>query len=296
MNQFAYNSNDYIPLTYPEDMANVSADADNAGLLLISSACQLYRTKFQSTDVPFSFIEFYLEEMSHYKDKLNPNIQEFFENFKKDDNLEMYIRMLNFSTYNVAKGIKKIDGYTYLQLDPKNNFYIEDYIERPTSLNGQVSATEIKEYSDKYLFSDELKSLSELYDDFLIEKFIENYNNVEHHIKQTTTKENHEDLKIKEETERLNTTLIGAKNTIPNQKGKIVQLNIPRFKLPMSYPIDLNNSRVISDRRARRFVSADQCIRLINAHSITAIGFSIGFIEKRKAVKTKKTNKFDFDF
>lgn len=296
MNQFAYNSNDYIPLTYPEDMANVSADADNAGLLLISSACQLYRTKFQSTDVPFSFIEFYLEEMSHYKDKFNPNIQEFFENFKKDDNLEMYIRMLNFSTYNVAKGIKKIDGYTYLQLDPKNNFYIEDYIERPTSLNGQVSATEIKEYSDKYLFSDELKSLSELYDDFLIEKFIENYNNVEHHINQTTTKENQEDLKIKEETERLNTTLIGTKNTIPNQKGKIVQLNIPRFKLPMSYPIDLNNSRVISDRRARRFVSADQCIRLINAHSITAIGFSIGFIEKRKTIKTKKTNKFDFDF
>ena len=149
----------------------------------------------------------------------------------------------------------------------------------------------VKYLIEPYKKNDELKTISELYDDFLIEKFIENYNNVEHHeIKDQSNP-------IVQENKRLNTTLVGTKNEIPNQNGRIVQLNIPSFELPMSFPIDFNHSRILSEYKAKRFAYADKCIKIINKHRISAIGFSVGFVEKRKSVKKKKNfDKFGFDF
>lgn len=290
---FMTSHNDYIPLHLPEELAVPSSDADNAGLLLISCACNLYKDKFHSNSIPFSFIEFFINELSHYKDKLDSPIVEFFNYYQQNKNLELYVRMYTMSGYNTAKGIKTIDGYQYLILDPKNNFYIDDYIERPLSTISGETAKQLKDLYNEYGKGDELKSLNDLFDDFLIEKFIENYNNVEHQEKTKKQQKTTQDV----ENERLNTTLIGVKNEMPNQKGKVVQLNIPKFKLPMTYPIDLSNSRILSEKRAKKFASADKCIKFINKHAFTAIGFSVGFVEKRKSVKKKKNfDKFGFDF
>ncbi len=275
----------------PKEIANASVESDNAGLLLISCACNLYRKKFKSEAVPFSFIEFYIEEMSHYSDKLNGTIKHFFKDLKKEKNFELFIRMYTRSGYNVAKGIKSIDGYQYLILDNKNNFFIDDFIERPTTYTDKQTAEQLKNIYHEYIKSDELKNLNELYDDFLIEKFIENYNNVEHQ------KKPKEKTPAQKQSDILNTTYIGTKNDIPKQKGKVVQVNIPRFKLPMSYPIDSKNSRILSEYRAKKFAYADKCIKFVNRHQITAIGFSVGFVEKRKSAKKKDSfDKFGFDF
>ena len=293
MNFASFNQYDKR-VVFEDDPQTISTSADNAGLMLVACACQLYRETFKSNTVPFAFVDFYIKEMQHYKTFFNTPINDFLNYYNKSENLELFIRMFTISGFNMATAIKKINGFDHLLLDPKNNFYIADFVDRPNSEEQKDTASKLKTAYELYLTSDELKSVQELYDDYLIENFIHNYNNENHH-KLKETKQQQEPSAPSEKV--LNTTVIGEKTELTNQKGKVVKLSIPSFALPLAYPVEKEHSRVLSDYTPKRFVYADKCIKVLNIHQISAVGFSVGFVEKRKSVNKKpKFNKFDFDF
>lgn len=277
------------------DDDGISAEADNAGLLLIATACDVFSRNFKSKDIPFSFVDFFIDEISNYSDSFNDYINAFINFYKRNQKLDLYINMYAISGFSIVKGIVTKNGYKYLQLEKNAHFYLDLIIKNPRTKIELESAKQIKQAYEDYKKCDEIKTISELYDNYLIQKFVENFNNIQKTDKKLQLKTKQEGSTIPPES--LDQTFIGKKNELPSQKGRVVQVNIPKFNLPLAYPIDLNNSRILSEYHVKNPVRADNMIKFLSKHRISAVGFTVGFVQKRKKLaKKKKIDKFDFDF
>ena len=186
-----------------------------------------------------------------------------------------------------------------------------DKRETPTKIIFENIKNIVNELSN----TDNLITKQEEYEKYLIENFLDNYipENIEPKKSVSTTKyeptkntdndtiNKHKNKKHeKEQTKKVepvkeNLELTGKQEEMPEQKGRVVKLYIPKLTLPSAYPTLQDISRVDSDYKITKIATPDKMITLLNKYKIIAVKYHSSFIDKRKNVKKPKP-KFSFDF
>lgn len=262
-------------------------------------ACQMYVNTYKSFWIPISFIEFYFEEYKRYSFMSHEFLEPFFSIYTTND-LETIIENYYNAHYSLIKKktTRKNETYFYIV----KNEYFETNLYEPSVLGflHEKLYKNIELISKHFKNRDELITLKETYEYFMMKKFVKSYDSnnkkstfktlapkkeATEAIKQTNSKQN--------ETENL---LVGSTTDMPQQKGKIIKLLFPKLNLPSPYPSSQDKSRINSIYRAKRFLSPDKQITIINIHKFNGVKYNIGFIEKRKAAQKPAKRKFDFDF
>ena len=185
----------------------------------------------------------------------------------------------------------------YMETESKDSIHYEIY-------------TNIKTICEKIENGDELLNKKELFERYMIDRFLDNYtpsNIIKTKKTQKVINDKTEEPATNEQTsgsvqkvsleeiQNYDEDLKGKETDVPVQKGKVTKLFIPRLMLPSPYPIMLDSSRINSDYRAKSLLRADEMIDLFNQYKFKAVSYKTGFIEKRKKTKKPKP-KFSFDF
>lgn len=253
-------------------------------------ACRLYHEHFHNNIVPLTFIEFIFNEYKRYPYSSSPTLQEYFDNHK-DTSIEPIIDSYADEVYTVInKKIKKThETYyktsqnVYSQISIADSSFI-DFMDKDVSKTLNNVTTHLNN-------SDELLSLPELYDNYLMKKELKQLTN--QHLLSKPEKYSPE-IPIESEED---TYLVGESTDLPNQKGKVVKVFFPKLTLPSPYPITAQDkSRINSEHRAKTFIKIDRQVQLMNKHKINGVKYKQAFIDKRKAAQKPTKRKFDFDF
>ena len=209
--------------------------------------------------------------------------------------------LLSNSNYSIIK--KKANKNDELCYYIDVRFYIDARLSDPDMLGkfDEPLYKNLDNISTHLEKSDEILSLREIYENFMMRKIV-----LAHRVKGSNKKlidETISSLDAKEaakkeppETSKPDQTLVGQQIELPNQKGKVVKMFFPKLSLPSPYPILTDKSRINSEIRARRLCSPDKQVTLINKYKMNGVKYSTGFIEKRKAAQKTPKKKFDFDF
>ena len=138
---------------------------------------------------------------------------------------------------------------------------------------------------------DEIMNPIELYERFMVRKVVLSSSKLRQ-IKETPKKP-----AKKETVQTFATTLVGNKiDDNYQQTGKITKVVIPKLNLPTAYPINMEESRIITTKRTKSFCSASKQIIFINKNKIVGIKYSSSFIDKRKKKPKKQNQSFNWDF
>lgn len=301
-NTIVYNKNQFL---YADDYST-------ATIILVEQACSQYQRVFDKNDVPFSYIEFFLSEFNKYSSLFEGKLKDYYNGYKflgltVTDLINRYKR----SYFSQHKSIKTTKDESYLVFNSHIETSFTKNMRKVVNTNMSTLAENIIHVCNKIEKQDELVSLVELYEMFMIDKFILSHDfgqnvktvskvktsgksQVEKADSLITNTDNSSNDKSNNINKTSSTTLVG--NAIKDEyqnKGKTTRVIIPKLKLPSNYPI-YETSRVEKSKRARVFLSPAKQIIFINHHKIVAVKYSSNFLEKRKPKKAKK--KFDWDF
>lgn len=277
----------------------VSDDNSSACIMLVEKACEQYQRIFNKTDVPYSYIEFFCKEFNKYSVLFEGKLKEFYNNFVKlkvtaSDLIDRY----NKSFYSQHASIKVTKDEKYLVFSGKILPTFSNEMREVTNTRMSGLTENILNICKKIDSSDELVDTVELYEMYMIDRFILSHDfgaNVKavKKAKKLASKEN-KTTKPEESQQKNNVTLVGGAIEDNYQlKGKSTKVVIPKLKLPSAYPIS-EKGRVDKQKRTNKFCSPAREIIFLNRKKIVAIKYSTSFLEKRKVVKPKK--KFSFDF
>lgn len=284
-----------LPPTLLDSQRNI-----NIANFITHDACQKYYKTYKSQWVPISFIEFNFEEYKRYDFMATESLKQFFERYTPED-LTAIVENYYNSNYSIIK--KKANRNDELCYYIDARFYIEAKLSDPDVLGRfdpeiYKNLDNISNHLDK---SDEVLSLREIYENFMMRKVVLSYKTkstgktiVEQAQISATTSEATAKEPPKESV--ADKMLVGTQIDIPNQKGKVVKMFFPKLSLPSPYPILTDKSRINSEHRARRLASPDRQVAFINKYKINGVKYKTGFIEKRKAAQKPQKKKFDFDF
>ena len=273
-----------------EDDVLTDENAIKISSYITHEACRLYHQHFHNNQVPLTFIEFIFNEYKRYPYPSSSVLQEYFNNHN-DDKLEIIVDTYAEEVYSVVvkKSKKPHDIYyktnqnVYSQISIADSNFI-DFTDKEIS-------TSLNQVTHHLNNSDEILTLPELYDNYLMKKELKQLTN--QHLLNKPEKYNPE---IPVESEE-DTYLVGESTDLPNQKGKVVKVFFPKLTLPSPYPITAQDkSRINSDHRAKSFVKIDTQVQLMNKHKINGVKYKQAFIDKRKAAQKPPKRKFDFDF
>lgn len=267
--------------------------ADNnstACIILVEKACEQYQQLTNKNNVPFSYIEFFVSEFDKYSTMFNDNLKDFFVAARKsdvttEDMVERYIG----SYYAQNSDLSFDQEEKYLVFDDKISTLFTDKMREITNTVMSAFIENILAICKKIDMQDELLNPLELYERYMIKKVVLSRSSFEKHAE-------HKKRSKAEDAPQTATTLIG--NQIDDkyqQSGKITKVVIPKLNLPTSYPINLDESRIILSKKASKFCSASSQIIFINKNKIVNTKYSSDFIKKRKK-KPKKNQNFNWDF
>ncbi len=278
-------------------------DNATAAIILVEKACEQYHKVFKKLDVPYSYVDFFLSEFSKYSALFTGKLKDFYSNCKTLNlTSEDFIQRYNKSFYSQHKSIKTNKEDKFLSFTNSIRPTFTNEMREVTNTNMSNLTENILNICKKIDSSDEQVSIVDLYEMFMIDRYILSHNFGEKVKVAKKDKTNIqakklasvENIKNTESSSKQSTTLIG--NAIENKyqtHGKTVKIVIPKLKLPSSYPI-LETSRVDNKKHTRKLCSPAKQIIFLNKKKILAVKYSTGFLEKRKPVKKKK--KFDWDF
>ena len=279
-------SDEESPLLHTNRTANIAS-------FIVHEACRNFYKDFKSRWIPSSFIEFYFEEYKRYGFLSEKFLIPFFKIYKNID-IPALVNHYYHCQYNVIVAKRKTRSDMFYLIE--KNYYLDCNI----ADNDILGIFDPDLYKDLGLIanhlssSDELVTINEKYQYFMLKKYIlKTDNNKEIKKAQKIALK-----KIEEENklESQQTVLVGTQTKLPSQKGKVIKVLFPKLSLPSPYPILLDKSRINSEHRARHFLRTDKQVKLMNNYKINGVKYHISFIEKRKAAKKPAKRKFDFDF
>lgn len=275
---------------------------------LLHFACLDYIENYKSNLVPFNYIEYFIKYVSNYEKLFESDLLAFYNNFDLSNmDLELLATIYSKDTVSIVVTVVTKDSIEFIVTDENPVDLLSYYMESETRDTTQKRIyNNLKRIIDEMNKSDELVSKKSLYEKYMINKFLDNYTpqnvikskkqpktNNEASIQSVNTDEKQENL-IQNVTPE-DKDLRGKEIDVPNQKGKVVKLFIPKLPLPSPYPILQDTSRINSDYRTTKLLKADSMLSIFGKHKFKAVIYSTGFIGKRKKVKKPKP-KFSFDF
>lgn len=265
---------------------------------LVHFACLDYLETYKTNYVPFAYIEYYLKNMNTYDRMFEPELKYFFDNINLEDlDVALLASVYAKSISSIAVAVIKKDAIEFIVADKNPVDLLSFYMETETQdTKDRKVYFNVKSIIEEMSKTDNLISKKSLFERYMIDKFLENYE--PRNLKHVQTK-NNADIKpetvAQEEIKKLDEDLKGREVDVPTQKGKVTKLFIPKLVLPSPFPILQDVSRINSDFKCKKLLRADQTINLFNKFKFKAVIYSTGFLEKRKKVK-KPRPKFNFDF
>ncbi len=273
---------------------------------IMHSTCQLYFTFFKKKWMPISFVEFVFNEFKRYSKSSTAVIQDFFGLYKTTDLIQI-VEDYERNFYTLITDSKKIGEELHLKIS--NNDYMALNLSE-TNLFGDYDPDLYKSLDGIYNHiynSDELLTIKELYQNFMIRKVVLSLSNRNRNASPNLSKNSGAQVTKAITSQTLSaaeqvtspagdTTLIGSESDVPDQKGRVTKIYFPKIALPSPYPVLQEKSRINSEHRARRFAPTDKEVLIVNKYKFNRIKYKTGFIEKRKAAQKTTKRKFDFDF
>ena len=261
-------------------------------------AVRTYYEIYQDAWIPESFFKFFMNECKKYSFTSTNDIRNFFKLYK-DENLYPVIFQYMNSDFSIINKKRQKEGENIYHIDTEL-----DYIN--VSLGDELVYgkfdknlyTALQNISNHMHGGDELVSTKELYEKFLLKEFLASSKQGNAKIGNYTVSKVFGKSQPAQEVKegKKNEVLVSEKVDLPNQKGKVVKIFFPRLSLPSAYPMSLEKSRVNSEVTAKKFMSIDKQVTLINHYKFNAIKYHKSFIDKRKAAQKPAKKKLDFDF
>lgn len=266
-------------------------DNSTACIMLVEKACNQYQTLFNKNDVPFSYVEFFVEEFNKYQSLFGEKLRDFFEKYSSlglsaEDLVIRYTK----SFYSQSIDVSSTKEEKFLVFDSPIRTSFSDSMKEVTSTAISSFVSNLLNICKKIDMQDEILNPAELYERFMIKKSVLNSEYAQKILEKGRKKYAGDKV-----AEQVSKTLVGNQIDDKYQTGKITKVVIPKLGLPTNYPVNLEESRIIASKRATSICSASKQIIFINKNKIVNIKYSSAFIEKRK--KKPKTNKnFNWDF
>lgn len=262
-----------------------------ACIILVEKACEQYQRLSEKYNVPFSYIDFFVSEFDKYSALFNEKLRTFFAQAKKLGlHAEDYVSRYTSSYYAQNSEIKADGEEKFLMFDAAISTQFTNKMREVTNTIMSAFIENILAVCRKIDSQDEIMNPLELYERYMIREVVLNSDKFKE-IKETPKK-----ATKKEVAENLAKTLVGNKiDDNYQQTGKITKVVIPKLNLPSAYPLNYEESRIISSKKTSKFCSASKQIIFINKNKIVGIKYSSAFIEKRKK-KPKKNTDFNWDF
>ena len=199
----------------------------NIANFIVHESCQKYYNIYKSQWVPISFIEFMFEEYKRYEFISTGFLKPFFETYTPDDTTAIVENYYNSNYSLIKKKANRNDEVCYFI---ETRFYIEAKLS-DINLLGRFdpelykNLDHISSHMEK---SDEILSLREIYENFMMRKIVLSRKSkitpAANTTAATATESPKEDL--------TNKVLVGSQTDMPNQKGKVVKLFFPKLSLP----------------------------------------------------------------
>ena len=285
---------------------------------LLHFACLDYIENYKTNLVPFNYIEYYIKLVGTYDKFFKEDLNNFYNNLDYNNlDIELLAQIYSRDSMSIVVSVVSKDSIEFIVTDENPIDLLTYYME---SEQRDTNQKKIYENTKKIVVeigkSDELITKKGLYEKYMIDKFLESYftnniNNETNKTKSSTLQKTEHDTKqdktVEKQTTKAKETieekqkqiedhdLKGKEIEVPEQKGKVVKLFIPKLLLPSPYPVLQDTSRINSDFKVRDIKKADAMITIFNKYKFKAVIYSTGFIGKRKKIKKPKP-KFSFDF
>lgn len=278
--------------------------------ILLHFACLDYISTYKSNMVPFNYIEYFIKYVSTYENLFKTDLVNFYKDFDINNiDIELLATIYSKDMISIVVTVVKKDSIEFIVTDENPIDLLTYYMESETNDSvRKVIYSNIKLIIDNMNQSDQLISKKAMYEKYMINKFLDSYNldNIKTNINTTDNIINDESKIISTQNELNDSNtpstplmedkeLKGKEIEVPEQKGKVVKLFIPKLLLPSPYPVLQDTSRINSDYKAKKLTKADKLLTIFDKYKFKAVIYSTGFIGKRKKVKKPKP-KFSFDF
>ena len=275
--------------------------------ILLHFACLDYIETYKSNMVPFNYIEYFLKYVNTYENLFKSDLINFYKDFDiSNADIELLANIYSKDMISIVVTVVTKDSIEFIVTDENPvdllSYYMDNEDENTLR---KIIYSNLKLILEEMKKSDELVSKKSMYEKYMINKFLDSY--TPENFRKNSNTEKYSNIKSNELNKDLNNKinntnplledqeLKGKEIEVPEQKGKVVKLFIPKLLLPSPYPVLQDTSRINSDFRTKNMLKADKMLSLFNNYKFKAVIYSTGFIGKRKKVKKPKP-KFSFDF
>lgn len=259
---------------------------------ILSQACNEYAKSFKDYVVPFSFIQFYIKELSSYNQYFTQEISgfmyKFFTNPSKELSEIATIFKKAFPTY-ATKTIKR-GKISYIVLNQRN---LDMVISYEITSGDQIllnSKQQLDKMLEHYRSNDELFSLKDLYTNYLRQEELQALAKkfAQKHKKEQPKKKEVVEIKKKDGVSKYE----GRETAVIKEVGKVYQIRVPKFALPLKYPMSRTKCLLHRSIALVNLIDASRTIEFVNLHKITKIRENQHFIDKRKRLLTPQKSKY----
>lgn len=267
----------------------VQPDNVTATIILVEKAVEQYQNAFKKLNVPYSYVGFFCAEFNKYSGLFTNKLKDYYDGFikfnvKTEDLIEVYVK----SKYSQHSAVKNKKDETWLCFDSNIILSFTKEMRQVKNLNMSTMVENIINVCSKIDHQDELVGIVDLYEQYMINEFLKSYAS---EIKEKITKSKASTNKDEDKNKKL----VGdAIDDIYQSHGRVTRVVIPKLNLPTAYPVDLENSRLTANKRARKFSTPANQIVFVNRKKIVAVKYSPNFAFKR--TESKKTKPFNWDF
>lgn len=254
---------------------------------IFQCAISKYISIYHKKEIPLSFVEFYITEITNYDYMFKKETKKFFESYSNIiPKIDVLAEIYHKSYFSQIKKIKLINNEKYLIMpNLELNNYSNELL-RASTKDVADTVSNILKIAEHINNSDEIVDYNKCYESFIIANLIKAREFDEYRGRSKVV------LNIVDNTETETTILAskraerltGERLNLSKQKGKVTKLVIPKLKLPTTYPKTTTFNRFNSDYHVRNFVSASRQILILNDLKINGVSYTENFVEKRKAM------------
>lgn len=251
---------------------------------IINECTKKHYEQYQSFKVPFSYIDFYFEQISRYSIKFNDYMKLFFNKYhEKHSNLKSLINVYN-RTFSKATKIELVKNHGNHLIMLRKYFPLSVSFDTKNNKELKQALTILKEIIELIFYNEEVLTLKDQYLMFIKQKIVselQSENKIE--IKSPKMQESR--------TKRVSTSKTNSKLK-NNGSTKITRVIIPKYKLPTDYPISYTISRVDSVNQVNKFIGSVNMINILNNYNINRVTYNHDFVTKRNFIIKPRKKSF----
>lgn len=262
----------------------------NVANYICHEACSEFYKLYNEKWIPATYIEFIFGEYKKYSFQSNETVKEFFRLYKPSD-IPAIIASYMRTTLCIIGNKRTRQGEDFYKVVNEDLVDVRLSSKNIYGNNNKPLYSALEKIANHIRNTDELVTHKDLYEKFMMKKYIDGVLNVKGLKKVNKKAINNANVEPPKSD-----YLVGEKTNIPKQSGKVVKIFFPKLSLPSAYPTSQDRSRVNTERVARKFMRIDDEVTLINKYKFSSIKYHKSFIEKRKLAQKPPKKNFDFDF